>query len=156
MADGASDGAARPARLFFSYAHRDEAFREDLEMHLALLKRQGVIEGWHDRMIGAGDEWADQIDERLEAADVILLLVSPSFLASDYCYDREMGRALERHAAGEARVIPVLVRPCDWQTAPFARLQGLPRDARPVTQWNDPDAAWLDVVRGIRAVVTRR
>ena len=125
-------------------------------MHLALLRRQGVIEGWHDRMIGAGDEWAGEIDAALEAADVILLLVSPSFIASDYCYDREMRRALERHEAGQARVIPVLVRPCDWRSAPFAKLQGLPRDARPVTQWDDPDAAWLDVARGIRAVVDRR
>ena len=145
-----------PAKVFFSYAHADEAHRAALEKHLRLLQRQGLVEGWHDRMIRAGDEWAGQIDAALDAADVILLLVSPDFLASDYCWDVEMKRALERHDAREARVIPIFLRPCDWKGAPFGRLQGLPRDARPVTQWPDPDEAWTSVASGIRAVVGPR
>jgi hypothetical protein len=143
-----------PASLFYSYSHKDEALRDELETHLSLLRRQGVISGWHDRRIGAGSEWAGQIAHQLEAADVILLLVSADFLASDYCYDVEMKRALERHGAGTARVIPVILRPCDWQSAPLGRLQALPRDAKPVTSWKDRDEAFTDVARGIRNAVT--
>ena len=98
--------------------------------HLALLKPQGVIAGWHDRQIVAGTEWADQIGEHLESARIILLLVSSSFLASDYCYGKEMERAPEPHNKGETRVIPTILRPCDWHGAPFAKLQALPKDAK--------------------------
>ena len=102
--------SSKPIRLFYSYSHDDESFREQLEKHLALLKRTGVIEEWHDRQIGAGTEWEGQINDNLEQADVILLLISASFLASDYCFDKEMTRAMERHDAGKARVIPVILR----------------------------------------------
>ena len=100
-----------PVELFYSYSHRDERLRDRVDTHLAVLKREGLISSWHDRKIGAGVEWKDQIDAHLDRARVILLLVSPDFLASDYCYDREMKRALERHEAGLARVIPVILRP---------------------------------------------
>ena len=142
-----------PIRLFYSYSHKDEALRDELEEHLALLKRQGCIVGWHDRRIGAGDEWKGQLDKNLEEAQIILLLISPSFLASDYCYDIETKRALERHDKGEAKVIPVLLRPVDWEGAPFARLQGLPIDLRPVTTWTNKDEAFKNIAQGIRRVV---
>jgi hypothetical protein len=142
--------------VFVSYAREDEAHLRTLEKHLSLLKRRGLVETWHDRMIGAGDEWAARIDEALDLADVVLLLVSPDFIASEYCVDREMARAMERHDAGEARVVPIFVRHCDWRDAPFARLQGLPRDAVPVTRWSDPDEAWTNVAVGLRAVIERR
>jgi hypothetical protein len=140
-------------KLFFSYSHNDEALRKELHTHLALLKRQGLIEGWHDRMIPAGTDWAAAIDDNLEKADVIVLLVSADFLASNYCYEKEMTRAMERNDAGEALVIPVILRPCDWAAAPFAKLQGLPRNATPVTKWGDRDDAWVDVAAGIRRTV---
>ncbi len=136
--------------VFVSYAREDESLRAELDQHLSLLVRQGWIRPWHQREIAAGDEWRGQIDERLGAADLILLLVSSSFLGSDYCFDVESRRALERHVRGEARVIPVIVRPCDWATAPFAELQPLPEDGKPVTTWDNRDEAWLDVVRGLR------
>lgn len=140
-----------PVSLFYSYAHEDEPFRNELEKHLAVLRRTGVIAPWHDRRITAGHEWADEIDRYLESAQVILLLVSADFLASDYCWGVEMNRALARHDAGDARVIPVMVRPVDFFSGvPFARLQALPRDARPITEWPNKDAAWADVARGIR------
>ncbi|WP_437760199.1 TIR domain-containing protein [Sorangium sp. So ce1389] len=142
-----------PVRLFFSYSHRDEALRDELETHLALLKREGLLQTWHDRRIGAGDEWAGQIDRNLDEADVILLLVSADFLASDYCFDKEMKRALARHDAGQARVIPVILRKTDWHSAPFARLLALPKDERPVTLWQDRDEAWTDVALGIRRAI---
>ena len=117
--------------LFYSYSHKDEELRKELEDYLSLLRRQGVISGWHDRMIGAGKEWKDQLDKNLEEAQIILLLISSSFLASDYCSDIETKRALDRHDKGEATVIPVPLRPVDWEGAPFARLQGLPTDLGP-------------------------
>jgi hypothetical protein len=141
-----------PLRIFFSYSHRDEAFRRTLEKHLSILKRQGVIQGWSDRDITAGDEWMIEIDENLEAADIVLLLVSDEFIASDYCWDKEMMRALERHDAHEARVIPIILKPVDWRKAPFARLQALPKDGRPITKWSNRDEAWLDVAMGIHRV----
>jgi len=142
-------------RLFYSYSHKDEELRKELEEHLSLLRRQGVISGWHDRMIGAGEEWKGQLDTNLEEAQIILLLISPSFLASDYCYDIETKRALDRHDKGEATVIPVLLRPVDWQGAPFFRLQGLPIDLRPVTTWTNRDEAFMNIAQGIRRAIER-
>ena len=140
------------ARLFYSYAHKDESLRNELETHLKLLQRQGIIESWYDRDIEAGDEWKRKIDENLERADIILLLVSANFMASDYCYEIEMNRALERHEKSEARVIPVIVRDVNWRNAPFAKLQALPKDGLAVTKWTDKDSAWRNVSEGIEKV----
>jgi hypothetical protein len=148
-----STGAPEAVEIFFSYSHKDESLRKRLEEHLSVLSRQGVISGWHDRMIGAGQEWKGEIDRRLDSARIILLLISPSFLDSDYCYDVEMNRALERHESGEARVIPVILRPCDWHGAPFGKLQALPKDGKPVVEWRPRDAGFMNVAEGIRAVV---
>lgn len=112
----------RPIRVFFSYAHRDEALRDELSRHLAILVRQGLVSEWHDREIPSGKEWAGEIDANLDRADVILLLVSADFLASEYCYKIEMERAMQRHEAREAVVIPAILRPCLWSEAPFGRL----------------------------------
>ncbi len=143
----------QPLSVFVSFSHRDEDLRRRLESHLALLGREGRIALWHDRKIGAGEEWGSRISGHLEAADLVLLLVSADFLASKYCYEIEMQRALQRHGEGTARVVPVLLRPCDWQEAPFARFQALPLDGRPVTSWADEDAAWTAVAEGLRALV---
>src|SRR6266702_7584475 len=140
--------------IFFSYAHKDEKLREDLEKQLSLLKWQGLITGWHDRRIGAGQEWSSAIDAHLDRAQIILLLISPDFLASNYCYGIEMKRALERHERKDAQVIPIILRPTDWHTAPFGKLEPLPRDGKPVTSrsWDSQDEALLDVAKGIRKV----
>src|SRR5712691_1471711 len=142
-------GSATPVEVFYSYAHEDETFRNELEKHLSLLRRQGLITAWHDRHILPGIDWAQAIDEHLERASVILLLISADFLASDYCYGIEMQRALQRHQANEARVIPILLRPVDWKDAPFARLQVLPTNAKPITAWNNQDEAFADVAADI-------
>ena len=143
------------ATVFFSYSHVDEDLRNKLEEHLALLKRQGVVEAWHDRRLTAGDVVDQGISAELERADVILLLVSSAFMNSNYCYEREMGRALERHEEGSARVIPVILRHCDWMSSPFGKLLAAPRDARPVTTWPDIDEALVDVVAKIRAALPK-
>src|SRR5260221_11462403 len=139
--------------IFFSYAHEDEKLREELEKQLSILRWQGLITEWHDRDIHAGTEWEHEINVHLDTAQIILLLISPDFLASHYCYSIEMTRALERHTAGEARVIPIILRPVEWEGAPFSKLQVLPTDAQPVTSWSDRDAALLNVIKGIRKAV---
>jgi internalin A len=148
-----NSGAAKKLNLFYSYSHKDEPLRNELETHLKILERRGLINPWHDRMIEAGEEWKKQIDENLESADIILLLVSAHFIASDYCWEKEMRRALERHKAGEARVIPVILRDVNWKAAPFAELQALPKDGKPVTKWPDKDTAWRNVSEGIEKAV---
>lgn len=145
-----------PLSLFISYAHEDEPLRQQLETHLSLLQRQGLIASWHDRQILAGDERAQEINQHLEGASIILLLISASFLASDYCYDIEMKRALERHQRGEARVIPIILRPCDWQASPFARLQCLPHYGSAVTTWQNSDEAFLAIAEGLRLIIERQ
>ncbi len=145
--------SSTPVEVFYSYAHKDESFRNKLETHLSLLQRQGLITAWHDRHIQPGTDWSQDIDEHLERASVILLLISADFLASDYCYGIEMQRALERHKANEARVIPILLRPVDWDKAPFAHLQALPTGAKPISTWRNRDAAFTDVAAGIRRVI---
>ncbi|MGH9766059.1 MAG: toll/interleukin-1 receptor domain-containing protein, partial [Blastocatellia bacterium] len=139
MAD--SSKTTNAIEIFFSYSHKDEELRDELSKHLVLLKRQHVITAWHDRRIGAGKEWEKEIDEHLSTADIILLLISSDFLASDYCYDVEVKTAMKRHDEGEARVIPVILRPVDLKGACFGKLQSLPRDARPVTDWPNRDKA---------------
>lgn len=141
--------------VFFSYSHADEAMRDQLEKQLAMLKRQGVIETWHDRRIGAGQELHQSIDEHINTDDIILLLVSSDFLASDYCYDIEMKRAMERHEAGEAVVIPVILRACEWHHAPFGKLMAVPRDGKPIKQWADIDDAFLQVAKAVRDATGR-
>lgn len=142
-----------PIEVFYSYAHEDEELRARLSNHLRILVRQGVISDWWDRRITPGDDFTEKIDEHLEHARVILLLISSDFIASDYCYEIEMKRALMRHEAGDARVVPVLLRPVLWVDSPFSKLNFLPIDARPVTSWPDVDEAFANVAAGIKAVV---
>jgi hypothetical protein len=136
-----------------SYSHKDESLRDELETHLSLLKRQKVISTWHDRKILPGDEFGSEIDENLENSDIILLLVSPYFIASDYCYDIEMKRALERHENDEARVIPIVLEHCDWKSAPFGKIKAIPKDGRPVTDYPNQHEALTEVATEIRKVV---
>jgi anti-anti-sigma factor len=145
----------RPLNVFYSYSHHDEKLRDELEIHLTLLRRQGLITNWHDRMIDPGQDWKNVSDDALESADLVLLLVSPSFIASDYCYDVEVQRAIERHDAGQARVIPIIARPVDWIDAPFGKLQALPTNGKPITTWRNRDAAFKDIVDGIRMIVKK-
>jgi len=134
----------------------DEPLRDKLEKHLAASKHQGLIETRHDRRILAGDDFEGKIAQSLEEANVILLLVSADFPASAYCYDVEMRRAIERHQAGDARVIPVILRPCDWHDAPFGGLCAAPKDGRPVISWPDLDQAFLDVASAIMAAIRQK
>ena len=138
-------------KLFLSYSHKDETLKDELANHLSTLRRQGVISSWDDRKIRPGEEWDHQINENLNTADIILLLVSSDFIASDYCWDVEVTTAIQRHNTGKARVIPIILRRVDWSHTPFAKLQFLPKNAEPVTSWTNRDDAFTNVAQGIRA-----
>lgn len=141
------------SKVFFSYSHRDENMRDELEIHLSMLKRQGIIETWHDRRIDAGSAIDTDIVRNIEESDVILLLISPYFLASNYCYDIEMETALNRHRDKLATVIPVILEPCDWMDAPFGKLMATPTDGKPISKSSNVHEAFLDVVTSIKRVV---
>jgi internalin A len=150
---GMSGRHVAPVKLFYSYSHKDESLRNELETHLKILHRQGLIEPWHDREIEAGQDWKREISDHLEEAKVILLLISADFIASDYCYEIEMKRALELHKSEEAIVIPVVLRDLNWSRTPFSKLQALPKDGKPVTEWPSKDAAWRNVSEGIERAI---
>lgn len=140
-------------KIFFCYAHEDEALLNKLKSHLRPLQRQGLIDVWHDRDISAGTEWKQEIAEQLNSAQIILLLISPDFMNSDYCWSVELKRALERHTARDALVIPVILRPVHWQGTPFGELQALPKDGKAVTTWANRDEVLADVVEQIREAI---
>jgi WD40 repeat protein len=144
-----------PIKIFFCYSRRDEALLDKLKAHLRPLQRQGLIDLWHDRDISAGDDWEQAITQQLNEADIILLLVSPDFMESDYCYGKEMQRALERHTNKECVVIPIILRPVYWHGEPLGKLQALPTDGKPITGtgWHDQDSAFYDVVMGMNKVI---
>lgn len=141
-----------PLNLYYVYTHEDKTLRDRLEKHLSLLIQWGFISSSHDRRIVAGIDWAAQVDELQEIASIILLLISSDFLASGYGYSAEMQRALERHKQSKARIIPIILRPCDWQVPPFAGLQHLPRNGNAVTLWDSQDDAFADIARSVRLI----
>ena len=144
-----------PIEIFFCYAHEDEDLMNDVRRQLVIFERKGLIIKWHDRMIPPGEEWENHIDSRLRQAQIILLFVSPSFIESKYCYDIEVKEALKRHESNEANVIPIILRPCAWEEAPFGKLQALPQDGRPVSLWEDRDHVCLDIAKSIMEVARR-
>jgi internalin A len=152
--DVPSGSIGRPIKLFVSYSHKDEQFREQLDTHLKLFERMGLVARWDDRRIPPGAEWKGEVDLNLKTADLILLLVSSDFFASDYAFNIEMREALQRHDAGTARVVPIIVRDCSWDLAPFARLQALPKDGQPVSLWANRDSAWSNVAEELKKMIT--
>ena len=150
--------AAAPVTLFYSYAHEDEALRDELQGHLKLLERRGLLAPWHDRRIVPGADWSGAIDSYLRNAELVLLLVSKDFIESDYIMGTELAVAMQRQAANATVVVPIVVRavdldPDDAQDLPFLKLQALPTDLRPVTSWPNRDEAWTNVAKGLRATV---
>jgi len=143
-----------PVKIFFCYAHEDEELLNKLKTHLRPLQRQGLIDVWYDRDISAGSDWEQEIKEQLHTAQIILLLVSPDFMDSDYINDVELKRAIERHNSGEARVIPIILRPVYWQDV-LGKLQALPTDGKPImsSSWQYQDEAFFNVTEGIRKTI---
>jgi hypothetical protein len=139
--------------VFISYSHRDIKLREELTKHLSNLRNQGIISNWHDGDIAPGTEWKSQILDHLNTARIILLLISADFMASDFCYSIEMKQAIARHDAKEACVLPIILRPSDWEGSPFEKLQVLPTYGKPVSKWTSHDDAWKNVVEGIKRAI---
>lgn len=144
----------KPLQLFISYSHADEPFLSDLEKHLSTLKRENLLATWYDKKIVPGSNWEGEIDGALENSDIIVFLVSPDFVASEFCIEKEVAAALEKHSRGEVVVIPIVVRPVDWLSTPIGKIQALPKNASPVSVWNDKDQAWLEVVKGLRLAIS--
>jgi len=140
-------------KTFISYSHRDESALERLHTHLAMLRREKKIDEWYDREILAGSDINEDITAQLETCNIFLALLSPDFLHSDYCYEREMQRAIERHEAGELRIIPIIIEPCDWKASPLQRFKALPKDGKPISEWTNENAAYLDIVAELRRII---
>lgn len=141
--------------IFFCYAHEDEQLLKSLKAHLRPLQQENLVTLWYDRNINAGTEWKNEIDLRLNSADIIILLISPDFMNSDYCYSVEMKQAIERHRQGSAQVVPVILRYVHWQLTVLKELQALPSDGKPIRSWVDIDEGFYNVVEGLRPVVER-
>jgi hypothetical protein len=139
--------------IFFSYAHEDEGLMHAVRKQLVIFDRQKKIAKQYDRILIPGESWKEKIDHHISHAGIVLLFVSSDFFASDYCHEIELKQALQQHKEGRTVVIPVIVRPCAWDTASFAKLQVLPRDGRPISRWENQDDACLDVANGIMKVV---
>ncbi len=135
--------------VFISYAHKDESFKEELEMHLKPLTRSS-IHLWTDRNIEPGQQWDDEIKGNLKHADVLLFLISPAFMASDYIHNVEIEKALERYQQNKLAVVPIVIRPSDWSALELNKFQALPKNAQPISTWDDQDQAWLDVVKRLK------
>lgn len=140
-------------KVFLSYSHEDEKMKEELDKHLIMLKRNNKIDSWNDRCLIAGQKLEKEILEQLESSDVIVLLVSTDFLASDYCYEKEMKIALEKNERGEAIVIPVILRTCDWLSSPLKDLLAVPTDGKPINKWEDKDEAYFSVKQHIEKAI---
>ena len=137
-------------KAFISYSHRDEKALDRLHVHLTMLRRENLITAWYDREILAGDDFDREISLNLRDSDLFFALVSPDFLASNYCYEQEMENALKRHEDGTLRVIPIILEPCDWKTSPLGKLKALPKDGNPISLWTNENVAYLDVVTELR------
>lgn len=148
-----SEPAKNPLKLFYCYASEDKELRNTLDRHLSILKHRRLVEIWYDREISPGMEWEHEIDKHLNTADIVLLLVSTAFLASGYCYGKEMALALQRHEEGTARVFPIILQSVYWESAPFSHLQALPTEAKPVTSWRNRDEAYEDIARSLHGIV---
>lgn len=147
---------ATPVRIFCGYAHEDKPLFNQLNKHLAVPRSQEAIALWHYGEIPPGAEWESAIAHHLDQADIILLLISSSFMHSEYCRGTEMRRAIERHKTGEVHVIPVLLRPTsNWKATALGNLQALPTHAKPVTTWHNRDEAFANIAEGITKVIQK-
>jgi hypothetical protein len=143
------------ARIFISYAHEDEDLKKELDKYLKVLKRSSKVEVWNDRELIGGQEWDQTIMSELNKANIILLLISVDFNASDFIWDKELASAMKRHEEGTAHVVPIILRRCEWSDMPYAKLQALPRNATPVTEYPNRDTAFTEIAVGIEKLVDR-
>ncbi len=142
-------------KIFISYSKTDNDLLQEFIRHLAVLKMQGLIEPWYDAAIDPGDTWSNEIKTQLYKADIIVMLLSSGFMATQEIWETEVKIALERRAQGQVRIVPVILRACDWKSTVFGQIQPLPKNGIPVFKWPDRDEAWLEVAQGIRRVIEK-
>jgi len=140
-------------KIFFSYSHKDETYKEELDTHFTALKRSQKIKTWNNCEILAGQTWSDEIERELSEANIILLLISADFIASDYISEVVIQKSLQMENIGKARVIPIFCRPCDLEGMPFTQLEGLPNNKKPISDFENKDKAYLEIVEGIKKVI---
>lgn len=138
---------SQPVKIFISYARKDAAFKDELLMHLKPLVRQNIISSWHDSEVELGDKWEPDILNHLRTADVILFLISPAFMASDYIHTHEIQEAEKRYQQGRTKIVPIWIKEVGYESEFLKPFQALPKDRKPVADWHDHDAAWVDVVK---------
>jgi hypothetical protein len=143
----------KPAQIFISYSHKDMDYCQALSNHMVSLERQGLVSTWYDGRLKPGEEWQKEILSNLECADIILLLISSDFIASDFCWEKEMAKAIENHINRKTRLVPIIVRPVNWKKAPFARIQALPQNGKPISTWENQDEAYLNIIEGIGTII---
>ena len=148
-----TEASQTSARIFISYAHADEDLKKELDKYLKVLKRSSKVQVWNDRELIGGQEWDQTIMSELDKANIILLLISVDFNASDFIWDKELASAMKRHEEGTAHVVPIILRRCDWTDMPYAKLQALPRNATPVTEYPNRDTAFTEIAKGIEKLV---
>ncbi len=141
-------------KVFISYAHKDEEYKNQFETHLSGLKRQKLINVWTDRQVLIGDKWDDKIKQKLFTSDIVIFLISSDFLSSEYINEVEIKETIERHKRNEVFVAPVFLRPCDFESSILAKFQGVPRDAKFISTWNDKDLAFLTVIKELKKIIT--
>ena len=141
--------------IFISYSHKDENFKDELLKYLKPLEREKeyIIKNWHDREINPGKEYDKEIMLQLESSQIILLLVSQDFISSNYCFNKEMGKALELHKKLDVKVIPIILRECSWDSTPLKELVALPQDGKPIQKWDYQESAFMDIRRGIDRII---
>ena len=149
----ASEQTFIPVQVLLLYTHKDARFRDDLMASLIPLERQGLIMFYEERIITPGTEWAAEMNKRLASTQLILLLISPDFLASDYVWSNELKHILRRAKAGEILVIPIIVRAADWHNSPYGMFRPLPSNEVPVHAWTSRDEAYVDIAQGIQTAV---
>lgn len=140
-------------KAFISYSHKDEEMLGRLHTHLKPLRRSGLLESWYDREIIAGSDLDSEISREMSEARLFLMMVSPDFLASDYCVDKEMSHAIDRHNAGSARVVPIILEPCSWEMSPLSKLKAVPKDGKPISTWSNQNEAFHDAVGEIVRII---
>lgn len=139
---------------FVSYSHADERYLDRLRKHMSILQREGSIESWTDHQIIPGSKLDETVMTALRSSEVFIALVSPDYLASNYCYEKEFEEALRLSETGKLQVVPVIVEPCDWLSSPFRQFMALPKDGKPISEWANANVAYLDVVTGLRRLLS--
>lgn len=139
-------------KAFISYSHADDTYLALFQKHLAQLRREGSISDWTDNAISAGGSLDSEISKVLDEAEIFIALVSPDYLSSNYCYEKEFAEAQRRHKEGSLKIVPVILEPCDWQNTPFGSIKALPKDGKAVALWNNQNTAMMDVTAHLRNI----